>query len=142
MLLQLWFSADQTLNASSKHTCTRIQPIVRMTLLRYLLHFLRSFGKGFLWYSVASQVDKAVHQFLSNGYSLQNMPLICTVILRLEVTRDAKCMKVSMDEYVNCLPAMEKWLFNAGHVDVVPQERKVFAFTHEEMKIFSAWENV
>ena len=95
-----------------------------MTLLRYLPHFLRSFGKGFLWYSVASQVDKAVHQILSNGCYLQNMLLICTVILRLEVTRDAKCMSVSMDEYVNCLSATEKWLYNAGHVDVVPQEWK------------------
>ena len=93
-----------------------------MTLLRYLLNFLRSFGKGFLWYSVASQVDKAVHHFLSNDYLLQKMPLICSVILRLEVIRDAKCVKVSLDAYVNCLSAMEKWLYNAGHVDVVPQE--------------------
>ena len=84
---------------------------------------------------MASEVDKAVRHFLSNGYYLQNMPLICTEILRLEVTRDAKCMKVSMDEYVNSLSAMQKWLYNAGQVDVVPQERKVFEFMHEEIKI-------
>ena len=84
---------------------------------------------------MASQVDKAVHQFLSNGYDLQIVPLICIVILSLEVTRDAKCMKVSMDEFVNCLSAMEKWLYNAGHVDVVPQEREVSEFVHEEIKI-------
>ena len=97
MLLQEWYAAEKTLNASSKDACTRIQPIARMTLLRYVPHFLRSFGKGFLWYSVASQADEAVHQFLNNGYSMQSMPFICTVILRLEVTRDAKCMKASMD---------------------------------------------
>ena len=85
---------------------------------------------------MASQVDKAVHQFLSHGYDLQNMRLICTVIMRLEVTRVAKCMKVSMDEYVNSLSPMEMWLCDAGHVDVVPQERKVFEFIHEEIKMF------
>ena len=76
---------------------------------------------GFFCYSVASQVDKAVHPFLSHGCYLQNMPLICTVILRLEMTRDAKCMKVSMDQYVNCLSAMEKWLFGDVLGVSVPQ---------------------
>ena len=95
-----------------------------------------------MWYSAASQVDKAVHQFLSNGYYLQNMPFICIVILRLEVTRYAKCMKVSMDEYVNCLSAMEQWLYNAGHVDVVRKKEKSLDSFMKRSRCFPAWENV
>ena len=41
-----------------------------------------------------------------------------------------------MDEYVKCLSAIEKWLYNAGHVDVIPEERKVSEFIHEEKQIF------
>ena len=73
---------------------------------------------------------------------MQNMPFICTVFLRLEVTGDANFMKVSMHEYANYLSAMEKWLYNAGHVAVVPQEIKVFESMNEEIKILSAWNNV
>ena len=91
---------------------------------------------------MASQVDKAVHQFLSNGYYLENMPSICTVIQRLGVTRDAKCKKVSMVESVNCLSAMERWLYNAGHVDAVPQEREDSEFIIKRSRCFSAWESV
>ena len=97
---------------------------------------------GFFCYSVASQVDKAVHKLLSNVYYLQNTSLICTAVLRLKVTRDAKCTKVFMDAYVICLSAMEKWLYNAGHVDVVPQERKSLNSFMKRARCFSTWDNV
>ena len=37
---------------------------------------------------------------------------------------------------------MEKWLYNAGHVDVVPQERKVSEVIHDEINLFISVENV
>ena len=65
-----------------------------------------------------------------------------TAILRFLVTRDAACMNVPIDRYVKCLSAIETWLYNACHVNVAPQERKVSEFKHEEKTIVSASEHV
>ena len=44
--------------------------------------------------------------------------------------------KIPIIEYLKCASTIEQYLYNAGHVDITPQERTVSDFIYEEKKLF------
>ena len=135
-ILQEWYSADKLLTTTTEHMCTKFPPMIRITMLRYLFQFLDRYKKENLWYAVVSQTDRVSYQLLNSGYFLHQLPLTFAAIMRLVLTRDAACKKIPIIEYLKCASTIEQYLYNAGHVDITPQERTVSDFIYEEKKLF------